>query len=364
MSRRSRIGAAVAFVTCAVIAAAGACDTMLPRLEVDGAPTRPETLTVIAEPNVFTAASAQAAAPPLSDANTSDTSATWSIADRRIALVNQLGMVVGRAPGTTMVQAARASGMSFTTVKVVPPEDPPIRIVAHRGFMRKFPENTVLAVRSSFDAGADAVEVDIRLSADGVPVVMHDATVDRTTDGRGAVSALSAAELGALDACARAATDLPPCAVPLMADVLREARGRGGVLLHLYGNYTTEDLVKLLAVVRESGMDRETVYISFDHPLLRTIRQLDPVAALGFLSTRPPAPTLLDALGRTAALFELQAALAEPALTRDYLNAASRAQHDVGVWVAWNQEHARQAVALGFRYIIADVPIDRAALTP
>ena len=363
MNRRSRIAAAVAALTCAVIGAAGGCDAMLPRLEVVGGPVRPETLTVTAAPNVFTA-SAQAAAPPLSAADAAGTTASWSIADRSIALVNQMGMVVGRTPGTTTVQAARESGMSFTTVQVVAPEEPPIRIVAHRGFMRKFPENTIYAVRSSFDAGADAVEVDIRLSADGVPVVMHDATVDRTTDGRGAVAALSAAEMGALDACARAATDLPPCAVPLLTDVLREARGRGGVLLHLYGSYTTEDLDRLLAAVRDAEMDRETIFISFDYAVLRTIRQLDPVAALGFLSTRPPSPTLLDALGRTAALFELQAALAEPALTRDYLTAASRDQQDAGVWVAWNQEHARQAVALGFRYIIADVPIDRAALTP
>jgi glycerophosphoryl diester phosphodiesterase len=364
MSRRSRIVAAVAAVTCAVIGAAGGCDAMLPRLEEPWAPAGPETLTLSAPPNALTAASAQAAAPPLSDSDAADTMATWAIADRRIALVNQLGMVVGRAAGTTTVQASRGSNMTFTTVRVVPPDDPPIRIVAHRGFMRKFPENTILAVRGSFDQGADAVEVDIRLSADGVPVVMHDVTVDRTTDGRGVVNTLSAAEIVALDACARAVVDLPPCAVPLMSDVLREARGRGGIVLHLYGTYTTEDLEKMLAAVREAGMDRETVFISFDYPVLRTIRQLDPVAALGYLSTRPPASDAITALGRTAALVELQAAAAAPSLTRDYLSAASALKHEVGVWVAWNQDQAKQAVALGFRYIIADVPIDRAALIP
>lgn len=346
-----------------VIAAAGGCEAMLPRLETIGGPTLPETLTVSASPNVFAAASAQADSPPAS-IDVADTAATWAIADSRIALVNQSGMVVGRTPGTTTVQASRGSRMSFTTVRVVPPEDPRIRIVAHRGFMRKYPENTLLAVRKSFDEGADAVEVDIRLSADGVPVVMHDVTVDRTTDGRGTVSALTAAELTMLDACARAAVDLPPCPVPLMSEVLREAHGRGGVVLHLYGTYTSDDLHKMLVAVRDAGMDRETIFISFDYPVLRTIRELDPVAALGYLTTRTPAPTLLDALGRTAALVELQTAAADPALTRDYLTAATQRQHDVGVWVAWNQVQAKQAVDLGFRYVIADVPIDRAALLP
>ena len=324
-----------------------------------------ETLMVSAAPNVFTAAAAQAPAPtPLDSTDMAGTTASWWSDDPHIALVNQRGMVVGRVPGTTMVQAALGERTSYTTVQVVPHADSPIRIIAHRGFMRRFPENTLVAVKGAFDNGADAVEVDIRLSADGVPVVMHDETVDRTTNGHGAVNALHAAAMATLDACARWAGTQPPCAVPLMTDVLREAHGRGGVLLHLYGSYSDDDLEGLLAAVHEADMDRETIFICFDYAVLMSLRQLDPVVALGFLTTHPPESKLIDALGRIAPIVELQAAIADSTPTREYLLDAGRQNQDVGVWVAWNQEMAKQAVSLGFRTLIADVPIDRAALLP
>jgi glycerophosphoryl diester phosphodiesterase len=340
------------------------CDAVLPRYQVGALPAPAETLTVIGAPNVFTAATAQAATPaPLSDDGGGDTTASWSTTDRQIALVNQWGMVVGRAPGTTVVEAEHKGRWAFTAVQVVPSADPPFRIIAHRGFMRRFPENTIVAVRGAFDQGADAVEVDVRLSADGVPVIMHDETVDRTTDGHGAVSALNANELRTLNACVRW-PNTAPCPVPLMAEVLSVARGRGGVLLHLYGNYSNNDLEKLLTAVRDAGMDRDAIFICFDYSVLMALRQLDAVVALGFLTNRPPNPTFIDALGRMAPIVELQASLADSQQVRQYLVAARQRQQEAAVWVAWNQTHAKQAAALGFRTIIADVPIDRATLLP
>jgi len=252
---------------------------------------------------------------------------------------------------------------TYTAVKVVRTSDPRFRIIAHRGFMRRFPENTLVAVRGSFDQGADAVEIDIRLSADGVPIIMHDETVDRTTNGHGLVSALNANELATLNACVRWA-NTPPCAIPTMAEVLREAQGRGGLLLHLYGNYSTSDLENLLDMVRRAKMDRDAMFISFDYPVLTAIRQLDAVVGLGFLTNRLPAPQFIDALGRMAPVVELQASLGDSTAVRTYLVAAQGLQQEAGVWVAWNQTQAKQAAALGFRTIIADVPIDRNALLP
>lgn len=75
-----------------------------------------------------------------------------------------------------------------------------VDIIAHRGESGFFPENTLVALEAAFDEGADYCEVDIRLSSDGVAVLMHDATVDRTTDGTGATSLLSADQLTSLDA--------------------------------------------------------------------------------------------------------------------------------------------------------------------
>ncbi len=73
-------------------------------------------------------------------------------------------------------------------------------VVAHRGASGTFPENTLLAFAEGLRAGAHALEFDIRLSADGVPVVIHDASVDRTTNGTGPVESMSLAALHELDA--------------------------------------------------------------------------------------------------------------------------------------------------------------------
>jgi glycerophosphoryl diester phosphodiesterase len=79
--------------------------------------------------------------------------------------------------------------------------DPDARIViAHRGAPAEAPENTLPAFEAAVRAGADALELDVRLTADGAPVVIHDATLDRTTDRTGPVGALTLAELRALDA--------------------------------------------------------------------------------------------------------------------------------------------------------------------
>ncbi len=80
-------------------------------------------------------------------------------------------------------------------------------IVGHRGNAAHAPENTLVSFRQAVALGVDALEFDVRLSADGVPVVHHDATVDRTTDGTGAVAALSLAALQRLDAGARFTAD-------------------------------------------------------------------------------------------------------------------------------------------------------------
>lgn len=82
-----------------------------------------------------------------------------------------------------------------------PLSDPGARLViAHRGTSARFPENTAAAFDHARSLGVDAIEFDLRVSRDGVAVVIHDATVDRTTDGTGAVESLTLAELEKLDA--------------------------------------------------------------------------------------------------------------------------------------------------------------------
>ena len=73
-------------------------------------------------------------------------------------------------------------------------------VYAHRGFSGSYPENTMVAFEAARLAGADGIELDVQLTRDGIPVIMHDETVDRTTDGKGWLKDYSFAELQLLDA--------------------------------------------------------------------------------------------------------------------------------------------------------------------
>ncbi len=97
---------------------------------------------------------------------------------------------------------------------------------AHRGASRVAPENTLAAFRRAEQAGADGLEFDVHLSRDGVPVVIHDESLDRTTDACGPVSALSWDQLQRLDAGSWFSADFAGEAVPNLVEVLRQFAGR------------------------------------------------------------------------------------------------------------------------------------------
>jgi glycerophosphoryl diester phosphodiesterase len=94
------------------------------------------------------------------------------------------------------------------------------RVIGHRGAAAHAPENTLAGLRAAARLGVGMVEFDARLTRDGVPVLMHDATVDRTTDGTGAVAGMSCADLARLDAGGRFAASFAGEPVPTLADAL------------------------------------------------------------------------------------------------------------------------------------------------
>jgi glycerophosphoryl diester phosphodiesterase len=104
-------------------------------------------------------------------------------------------------------------------------------IVAHRGIMSGFPENTLVAYHEAIRRGFRAIEVDLRATADGHIVVMYDETVDRTTSGCGAVSELTLAEIRSLDAGSHAGSDFAGQKVPTFQEVLAAVRESGTKLV-------------------------------------------------------------------------------------------------------------------------------------
>jgi glycerophosphoryl diester phosphodiesterase len=163
----------------------------------------------------------------------------------------------------------------------------------HRGNPAEHPENTMRSFRSAIAAGCDLIECDVHLSSDGRLMVIHDHTLDRTTNGSGLVRDLTAAELRKLDAGDGEK-------IPLLQEVIELAIGKVGLVIEikqlppLYQGLEE----KLLNMLRQLGAVPECAVISFNHTTIHQIRKMEPTLQLGILEgARPihPAKLLLEA---------------------------------------------------------------------
>lgn len=145
-------------------------------------------------------------------------------------------------------------------------------VIGHRGLRRHAPENTIAAFEAAAELGVDGVEFDVQLTRDGVPVVLHDETVDRTTDGTGRVDGLTAAELARLDAGSWFSEGFRGEPVPTLADVLDWAR-TNTLTLHLElkdaPTMSGDGLVgAVAAAVEDAALWERTILSSYQHERL------------------------------------------------------------------------------------------------
>lgn len=155
--------------------------------------------------------------------------------------------------------------------------DRQIRVGAHRGAMGYAPENTLAAFELAIRQDTYRIELDVRLSADGEVVVMHDETVDRTTDGSGAVADLTLAELKRL----RCAGKEP---IPTLRETLELVRDRCRLLVEIKPAGIADEVVQ---VIREAGMVEACTISAFDEPTLLRVRELEPALKTAYFQIRP-----------------------------------------------------------------------------
>jgi glycerophosphoryl diester phosphodiesterase len=203
--------------------------------------------------------------------------------------------------------------------------------VAHRGDPYRFRENTIDSLRSALDRGADAVEIDVRLTKDGVPVLLHDETLKRLWEQDRPLLALSAAEVRGLTAGA----------VPTLAEALA-ATGRSRVMLDLPGTREVRTARRVVDVVREAGA-ADRVYYCADAAAMLAVRGADPAAeiALTCTSLAPPRPALLDAIKPRWLNYRFSL------VDRDL---AARVHHDgylLSVWTPDTRRSMRRLIDLG-----------------
>jgi glycerophosphoryl diester phosphodiesterase len=158
------------------------------------------------------------------------------------------------------------------------------RVVAHRGYSSVTPENTLAAYAAGARSGADWVEIDVATSADGVPYVLHDNTVDRTTPGTGALPALQSSYLDGLEAGSWFTPAFGEQPLPRFDPMLDEVlRGPADLLLEIKGPETPAELERIIGMVRAKGLIGRTLLQSFDEQVLRDSRAIAPDLRLGLL---------------------------------------------------------------------------------
>jgi glycerophosphoryl diester phosphodiesterase len=192
------------------------------------------------------------------------------------------------------------------------------KIMGHRGAKAYEPENTLRSIRRALDLGVQAVEIDIHLSRDGHLVVIHDATVDRTTNGKGRVADLSWKELRRLDAGMGER-------LPSLEEVVDTVRSQAHLFVELKDPLAVEPLAAFFSA---QDLFAEAQVISFWHPALKQLRRLEPQIHTGVLFVGCPVDPPALARSADARALVLNYQYVTPALVQ----AARQAGLTIAVW--------------------------------
>ena len=228
-------------------------------------------------------------------------------------------------------------------------------VAAHRGDSESAPENTLPAVVAALASGAPLVEVDVQLTADGVPILMHDFLLDRTTDGSGPVWAATWDEISRLDAGAHHSPEFAGTPVPQFEQFLALlAASDKGAIVELKGSWTAEQVALVTAPIGQWGVADRLVLASFDIMTLRAAREVAPGIGRALISREVNAdPTVL------AELCDAIAIVTSKSFVRDDPGVVERV-HAAGlsifVYTLNDEDWWQDAVDLGIDGIITDRP--------
>lgn len=229
---------------------------------------------------------------------------------------------------------------------------------AHRGASHHAPENTLAAFRLDWEAGVTWTETDTQPTVDGVPVLVHDDTLDRTTDGTGEVRRRQASTLRALDAGSWFSPDFAGARIPELAELLAQMPADHRVFLELKGPHTDAELLATLQVSRASGADDRVFVQSFERDALAGVQRLQPGRPTGLLTVGWDDDPVAACRALGAVSYHPHHALLlgrpDPAAEVAALHAAGIT---VAVWTSDERDEWEQLAAIGVDAIMSNEPI-------
>lgn len=231
--------------------------------------------------------------------------------------------------------------------------------LAHRGAREHAPENTLPAFEEAAELGADGVELDAQLTADGVPVIFHDRAVERLTDGKGCLTEMTLSQVKELDAGNHFSSEFAGISIPSLDEVFEELGDRLLFNIELksfsiHSNGLEREVVEL---IRRHGLISRVLISSFDPLALRRVRRFEPELALGYLYA-PGLPLPLSKgwlarpiIGRHEARHPHFSMVDE-----SYIRWARQHRYRVNVWTVNALEDIQRMRDLGVDAIMSDRP--------
>jgi glycerophosphoryl diester phosphodiesterase len=216
----------------------------------------------------------------------------------------------------------------------------PLELIAHRGTPREYPENSLPGFARALELGADAVELDVHLTADGVPVVHHDAELAGGSLGGRAIAGLTRAELAAAELA-------PGVTLPTLAEVCAAVGDRATVYVEIKAPRAEAAVAAVLG-----GLGARAPVHSFDHRVSRRVHDLLPATPVGVLSTSYLVDTVSAMHAAGARDLWQHWSVVDAALVDVVHGAGGR----VIVWTVNDADVARALADLGVDGICSDVP--------
>jgi len=231
-------------------------------------------------------------------------------------------------------------------------------IFAHRGSSTYAPENTLAAFNLAIEQRADAIELDVKLSADGQIVVMHDASVDRTTNGSGLIKSLPLIELKSLDAGGKFNPQFTGERIPTLTEVFEQVGQKIFINVELT-NYSSpmDDLPEKTAhLVRKFQLESKVLFSSFNPIALIRARKILPLLPMGFLTLSGFGKiTFYSHLVRFGPTLAIHPAV--PDASKKLITAAHRRSCRVHVYTVNQPEDMRRLFTAGADGIVTNDPL-------
>jgi glycerophosphoryl diester phosphodiesterase len=226
-------------------------------------------------------------------------------------------------------------------------------VIAHRGASGHAPENTMVAFERAVELGAPFIETDLHLTRDAHFVAIHDATLERTTNGRGNVHDFTLHELRRLDAGLWYDRSYMGQRIPTLEEILEFSR-KHDVVFYLEIKYDAAWGMHhaLVGALRREQDTARTIVISFDASTLESVRKLEPAIMTGLLIDQPQA----DIVKLSVDVGARQLCPQLPLVTPQLVEAAHRADLHIATWTADQPEEMRAAIAAGVDGVMTDFP--------